>query len=65
MDAIRDFFTNGIVIRNLGMLIGVLLLFALSYFFNDRYNKGASKAFLYMARGAIVLAAIVLIIWFF
>ncbi|MBR6224775.1 MAG: hypothetical protein IKR02_03490 [Firmicutes bacterium] len=65
MDAIINFFTNSIVIKNFAMLAGVLVLFALSYFLNDRYNKGKSKGYLYSARVAVVLAIILLIIWIF
>ncbi|MBQ3967765.1 MAG: hypothetical protein II688_03675 [Lachnospiraceae bacterium] len=65
MEAIKEFFANGIVVRNLGMLAAVLVLFALSYFLNDRYNKGKSKGYLYSARVAVVLAIILLIIWIF
>ena len=63
MDAIINFFTNSIVIKNFAMLAAVLVLFALSYLFNDRYNKGSKKGYLYAARGSVVLAIILLIIW--
>ncbi len=65
MDAIINFFTNSIVIKNFAMLAGVLVLFALSYFLNDRYNKGKSKGYLYAARVAVVMAIVLLIIWIF
>ena len=65
MDGIVKFFTSSIVIKNMVMLAAVLLLLGLSYLTNDRYNKGGRKAYLYVARVAIVLAVILLIIWFF
>ncbi len=65
MEAIKEFFANGIVVRNLGMLAAVLVLFALSYFLNDRYNKGKGKGYLYAARVAVVMAIVLLIIWIF
>lgn len=65
MDAISEYFSGNIVLRNMATLAAVLLLFGLAYILNDRYNKGHSKAFLYAARASIVLSALLLIIWFF
>ncbi len=65
MEIITQFFTNSIVIKNMSMLLAVLVLFGLAYLFNHKYNDGSSKVFLYLARIAIILAAVVLIIWFF
>ena len=62
---ILEFFQNSIVIKNMVMLIAVLFLFGLSYLSNDRYNKGHSKGYLYAARVMIILAAVLLIVWFF